>query len=129
MLSKSWRLSIVPALLLMLAPALSSAQVGVSFSIAPPALPVYDQPPIPGDGYIWTPGYWAWGDDIQDYYWVPGTWVQAPQPEYLWTPGYWGWAGGAFIWNAGYWGPHVGFYGGGDYGFGYGGGGFGGGAR
>ena len=24
-------------------------------------LPDYDQPPAPGDGYIWTPGYWAWG--------------------------------------------------------------------
>ncbi len=44
---------------------------------------------FPGDGYVWTPGYWAWGDDIQDYYWVPGTWVPAPEPEYLWTPGYW----------------------------------------
>ena len=59
MLSKSWRLSIVPALLLMLSPALSSAQVNVSVSIAPPELPVYDQPPLPGDGYIWSPGYWA----------------------------------------------------------------------
>ena len=48
MISKSWRLSIVTALLFMLSPALSSAQVSVSVSIAPPELPVYDQPPIPG---------------------------------------------------------------------------------
>src|SRR5579863_3179418 len=107
-------------------PAWSIAQMSVSVSVnvPPPELPVYDQPPIPGDGYIWTPGYWAWGDDIQDYYWVPGTWVLAPQPEYLWTPGYWGWSGGVFLWNAGYWGPHVGFYGGVNYGYGYGGSGF-----
>jgi hypothetical protein len=124
MLSKSWRLSIVPALLLMLLPALSSAQVSVSVSIAPPELPVYDQPPIPGDGYIWTPGYWAWGDDIQDYYWVPGTWVEAPQPDYLWTPGYWAADGAVFLWHEGYWGPQVGFYGGVNYGFGYGGRGY-----
>src|SRR5580698_6284607 len=124
MLSKSWRLSIVPALLLMLSPALSSAQVNVSVSIAPPELPVYDQPPLPGDGYIWSPGYWAWGDDIQDYYWVPGTWVEAPQPGYLWTPGYWAANGAVFVWNAGYWGPQVGFYGGVNYGFGYGGRGY-----
>ena len=26
---------------------------------APPAIPDYSQPPAPGDGYIWTPGYWA----------------------------------------------------------------------
>jgi WXXGXW repeat (2 copies) len=124
MLSKSWRLSIVPALLLMLSPTLSSAQVNVSVSIAPPELPVYDQPPLPGDGYLWSPGYWAWGDDIQDYYWVPGTWVEAPQPGYLWTPGYWAANGAVFVWNAGYWGPQVGFYGGVNYGFGYGGRGY-----
>jgi hypothetical protein len=124
MFSKSWRLSIVPALLLMLAPGLSSAQINVSVSIAPPELPVYDQPPLPGDGYIWTPGYWAWGDDIQDYYWVPGTWVEAPQPGYLWTPGYWAANGAIFAWNAGYWGPQIGFYGGVNYGYGYGGRGY-----
>jgi hypothetical protein len=45
----------------------------------------------------------------------------------LWTPGYWGFGGGNYLWHAGYWGPHVGFYGGVNYGFGYGGIGFGGG--
>src|ERR1700749_2544857 len=122
--SKSWRLPFIALFLLMLAPALSHAQISVSVNIAPPELPVYDQPPIPGDGYIWTPGYWAWGDDIQDYYWVPGTWIEPPQPDYLWTPGYWAADGAAFIWHAGYWGPQVGFYGGVNYGFGYGGRGY-----
>jgi len=114
------------ALLLVALPTLSMAQVSVdvSVNVPPPELPVYDQPPIPGDGYLWAPGYWAWSDDIQDYYWVPGTWVEPPQPEYLWTPGFWGWQGGVFLWNAGYWGPHVGFYGGVNYGYGYGGSGF-----
>src|ERR1035441_10289480 len=28
----------------------------------PPPLPEYDQPPCPGDDYIWTPGYWGWGN-------------------------------------------------------------------
>jgi hypothetical protein len=83
----------------------------------PPALPVYEQPVCPGDGYIWTPGYWAWGDD--DYYWVPGTWVTAPEVGFLWTPPYWAFADGAYAFYDGYWGPHVGFYGGIDYGFGY----------
>src|SRR3984885_3250287 len=94
----------------------ASAQIGVSVSIAPPELPVYDQPVCPGDGYIWTPGYWAWDGD---YYWVPGTWVLAPEPGYLWTPGYWGWGGNGFLFYDGYWGPTVGFYGGINYGFGY----------
>ncbi len=96
--------------------------IGVSITVAPPALPVYVQPPCPAVGYIWTPGYWAYGDD--DYYWVPGTWVMAPSPGLLWTPGYWGWGDGIYVWHAGYWGPHVGFYGGVNYGYGYGGVGF-----
>ena len=57
----------------------------VSITIAPPVLPVYVQPALPGPGYIWTPGYWAYGDD--DYYWVPGTWVLPPTVGLLWTPG------------------------------------------
>jgi hypothetical protein len=72
---------------------------------------------------MWTPGYWAY-DPADGYFWVPGTWVLAPTPGWLWTPGYWGWGGSAFFWHAGYWGPHVGFYGGVNYGFGYGGVGF-----
>jgi hypothetical protein len=95
----------------------SFAGVVISVNIAPPVLPVYEQPACPGDGYIWTPGYWAWG--AAGYYWVPGTWVMPPTVGVLWTPGYWGWSEGAYIWHAGYWGPHIGFYGGVNYGFGY----------
>jgi hypothetical protein len=61
---------------------------------------------------------------VNGYFWVPGTWVMAPTVGFLWTPGYWGWGGSAFFWHAGYWGPHVGFYGGINYGFGYNGVGF-----
>ena len=96
--------------------------VGISVRIGPPALPVYAQPICPGPGYMWTPGYWAWGNG-PGYYWVPGTWVLAPVGM-LWTPGYWGWGGGVYLWHPGYWGPHVGFYGGINYGYGYGGVGF-----
>ena len=102
---------------LLSASASSFAGIIISVGIAPPALPVYTQPICPGDGYIWTPGYWAYGP--AGYYWVPGVWVNAPQPGLLWTPGYWGWGGSAFLWHSGYWGPHVGFYGGVNYGFGY----------
>lgn len=83
----------------------------------PPPLPVYEQPAIPAPGYIWTPGYWAWNN--YDYYWVPGVWVPPPQPSLLWTPAYWAFVGGAYLFHQGYWGPHVGFYGGVNYGFGY----------
>jgi hypothetical protein len=50
--------------------------------------------------------------------------VLAPTVGYLWTPGYWGWVDGIYVWNGGYWGPHVGFYGGVNYGYGYGGHGY-----
>lgn len=84
---------------------------------APPPLPDYDQPPAPADGYIWTPGYWAWGPE--GYYWVPGAWVEPPYTGALWTPGYWGFYGGRYLFYPGYWGMHIGFYGGINYGFGY----------
>jgi WXXGXW repeat (2 copies) len=99
------------------------AQVAISVGFGPPALPVYEQPLCPEEGYIWTPGYWAYDDD-DGYYWIPGTWVLAPQIGYLWTPPWWGWGGNAFIFHEGYWGPQVGFYGGINYGFGYFGNGF-----
>ena len=103
----------------------AQVSVGVSVRIGPPPLPVYVQPPVPAPGYIWVPGYWAYGED--GYYWVPGTWVLPPTVGVLWTPGYWGWVDGFYIWHVGYWGPHVGFYGGIPYGFGYTGVGFAGG--
>ncbi len=112
--------------LVSLAPAPAKAQiavgVGISVHVAPPAIPVYVQPACPVEGYLWTPGYWAYGD--AGYYWVPGVWIAPPRVGVLWTPGYWGWGGGVYAWHAGYWGPHIGFYGGVNYGFGYGGVGF-----
>jgi len=110
--------------LLLAMPECAHAQmvVGVSITIAPPVLPVYEQPPMPDMGYVWTPGYWAYGD--AGYYWVPGTWVEPPEVGYLWTPPYWGWNNGFYVFNPGYWGPHVGFYGGVNYGYGYGGNGY-----
>lgn len=106
-------------LLILAIPAASLAQFGVAITIAPPTLPIYAQPMAPADGYLWTPGYWAYGEE--GYFWVPGKWVMAPEVGFLWTPGYWGWGGNAYAWNVGYWGTNVGFYGGVNYGFGYGG--------
>ncbi len=109
-------------------PAASFAQFAIALSVhtAPPPLPVYVQPPLPAEGYIWTPGYWGYTDDA-GYYWVPGVWVQPPTVGVLWTPPWWGFDGGIYGFHAGYWGPHVGYYGGVNYGFGYFGSGFGGG--
>jgi hypothetical protein len=116
------------AALLMAAPMASFAQFAVVISVhtAPPPLPVYVQPPLPAEGYIWTPGYWAYSDDA-GYYWVPGVWVAPPAVGVYWTPAWWGYEGGVYGFHAGYWGPQVGYYGGINYGFGYFGVGFGGG--
>jgi hypothetical protein len=109
--------SLLLALAMLGVAAVSYAAVVLSVAIAPPVLPVYAQPICPGPGYIWTPGYWAYGP--AGYFWVPGTWVLAPFVGALWTPGYWGWANGFYAWHAGYWGTHIGYYGGINYGFGY----------
>lgn len=114
--------ALIAAPMLTLPATQAHAGVFVSVNFAPPALPVYVQPPLPAPGYIWTPGYWAYGD--AGYYWVPGVWVAPPRVGVLWTPGYWGFMGGVYAWHPGYWGPHIGFYGGVNYGFGYGGVGF-----
>ena len=111
-------LAVLPA-----SPARAQFGIGVSITIAPPPLPVYEQPPLPAPGYLWTPGFWNYASD-GGYYWVPGTWVEPPAVGLLWTPGYWGFDNGYYVFNRGYWGPHVGFYGGINYGFGYGGVGF-----
>ncbi len=113
---------ILPMLTLPAAHAQVAIGIGISVHVAPPALPLYVQPPLPAPGYLWTPGYWSYGD--AGYYWVPGVWVQPPRAGVLWTPGYWGFAGGVYGWHGGYWGPHIGFYGGVNYGYGYGGVGF-----
>jgi hypothetical protein len=117
--SKFWLWPLLVLSLPLFAAAPSRAEVGVSIVVgfAPPVLPVYEQPLCPEAGWMWTPGYWAWGDD--DYYWVPGEWVPAPFVGALWTPPYWGWQNGEYVFNAGYWGTSVGYYGGIDYGFGY----------
>lgn len=103
-------------------PAQAQVADSVSAGVAPPLLPVYAQPPIPGPGYLWVPGYWAW--DGQEYYWVPGYWATPPAADLLWTPPYWAWNDGVYDFYPGYWGPTVGYYGGIDYGFGYPGAGY-----
>ena len=116
---KYFRSSFLLALLVSVAPVLSYAAVSVSIIVAPPELPIYEQPMLPGDGYIWTPGYWAYDDG--DYYWVPGTWILPPRVGLLWTPGYWIWSDNFYVFHYGYWGRRVGYYGGVNYGYGYGG--------
>jgi hypothetical protein len=96
----------------------------VTTNAVPPALPDYEQPECPAEGYLWQPGYWAFSAAINQYYWVPGAWVAPPNIGLLWTPPYWGYDGGVYAFHSGYWGNTIGFYGGINYGYGYAGAGF-----
>ena len=101
----------------------AEAAAPVYTSQPPPPLPDYDRPTDPGGNSVWTPGSWYYDSALADYYWVPGAWVVPPN-NLVWTPPYWQYDSGRYRWYAGYWGPHVGFYGGIDYGFGYPGSGY-----
>ncbi len=117
---------LLPAILLAALPLTAAhAFVDISINVAPPVIPIYEQPLCPVEGYLWTPGYYGYGDE--GYYWVPGVWCEPPRVGFLWTPGYWGFNDGFYAFHSGYWGPTVGFYGGVNYGYGYGGYGYGGG--
>lgn len=95
---------------------------GATTAQAPPPLQDGEQPPCPQDGYLWTPGYWAW--NAGGYFWVPGEWVLPPRVGVLWTPGYWEYLDKVYVFHRGYWATYVGYYGGINYGYGYFGSGF-----
>ena len=113
--------SLLAALALGVLPVTAAQAVSVAITVAPPPIPVYEQPPCPVEGYLWTPGYYEYDYDAANYFWVDGLWVPPPHVGYLWTPGYWGYSDDVYVFHTGYWGPTVGFYGGINYGFGYGG--------
>ena len=79
--------------------------VGISVGIAPPPLPVYAQPICPGDGYIWTPGYWGWGGG--GYFWHAGYW--GPHVGFYGGVNY-GFGYGGFGYQGGYWNHNHFFY-------------------
>jgi hypothetical protein len=105
--------------------AVDAGNATLSSTAQPPPLPEEQQPPLPQDGLIWTPGYWYWQGPR--YIWMAGGWVSPPQIGFLWTPPYWRFVGTVFLFYPGHWGLTVGFYGGVNYGYGYFGNGYSGG--
>ena len=51
--------SVLFVLVVMASAGASFGQVAISITIAPPPLPVYEQPLSPGEDYLWIPGYWT----------------------------------------------------------------------
>ena len=126
-----WRASLA-LVLLSLIPAAAMSQVsvgigiGVAIHAAPPPLPVYVQPPIPGDGLHVDTGLLGMGSGRL----LLGA-GRVGAPAYGWRTLDARLLGlhGRRLWLASrLLGSHVGFYGGVNYGFGYGGVGFAGGA-
>ena len=73
--------SLLLAVLILALPIKSSANVILSITIAPPPLPVYEQPLCPGDGYIWTPGHWE--NRATRQVWVAGRFIKDDYQEQL----------------------------------------------
>ena len=89
------------AALLILAPVVGSARVGVVVGFAPPAPVVEVVPPLPAPGYVWQPGYWSWNGF--QYVWVPGAYAAPPFVHATWVPPIWIRHGHGWRWVPGHW--------------------------
>nr|WP_283949748.1 hypothetical protein [Limobrevibacterium gyesilva] len=69
---------------------------------APPTPQVEVIPAAPSQVVVWQPGRWGWNGS--GWEWVPGAYVQRPQPAALWEPGHWDASPtGGYVWVAGHW--------------------------
>lgn len=82
-----------------LTPLVSSAQIGVDITVAPPA-PQVEVVPAPRAGYVWAPGYWNWVGGR--HVWVGGHWIGA-RPGYRWVPDAWVRHGDRWHYARGHW--------------------------
>src|SRR6185503_19365206 len=62
-----------------------AASIDVQVYTAPPA-PRYEPVPAPRQGYLWSPGYWAW--EGNHHVWTPGHWERA-RPGYAYSSPRW----------------------------------------
>lgn len=70
----------------------SNAPGAVMADSQPPA-PLEEEPlDQPGDGYVWTDGYWNW--DGGEWDWVSGSWTLPPDGQVFVPPAYYAYGGG-----------------------------------
>lgn len=77
---------------------------GILVNVQPPAA-IEEIPPdqrLEGENVTWIPGYWAWGEDSNDFLWISGIWRNLP-PGRQWIPGYWAQTDSRYQWTSGYW--------------------------
>jgi hypothetical protein len=96
---KSRLLSAALAAMLLSLPLAASAQVGVSVTIAPPALR-YEPVPPPRSGWVWAPGHWHWING--HYVWYRGSWLAA-RPGWRWVGAAWAPRGPRWYYVPGHW--------------------------
>jgi hypothetical protein len=94
-------LPVIAAATLIALPVTSQARVNIDVDIGPPAA-IYEAPPPPRAGYVWTPGYWNWDAGHHQHVWRQGQYVRAHPGEH-WVPHEWVEHGGRYRLSDGHW--------------------------
>jgi hypothetical protein len=102
------RFVLVAAAIMGFAP-LASAQPGYYapppvYAPAPPPPPhreIMVPPPGPPARFVWDRGHHEWNGRV--YFWVPGHYIERPEPGLIWIPGRWGDFHGQWRWIGGHW--------------------------
>jgi hypothetical protein len=66
---------------------IANAKVHFYVGFGPPAPIVETPPPMPGPGYVWTPGYYNWNGG--SYVWANGAWAIPPGHYHHYVSGAW----------------------------------------
>jgi hypothetical protein len=100
---RMWRLLGVGALIALIAGSTAYAGAHVFLQIGPPApvAVVAPVPPLAPYGYVWQPGYYAWGGAA--YRWVPGVWARTPFARAAWVSPRWMYERRGWFFARGYW--------------------------
>lgn len=94
------RLSATSLLLLSSTLFAAGCVAGVWVPLGPPGDQVEVQGLVPGPGYVWIDGYWAWHDR---WMWQPGRWARPPHPGARWERGRWDHDRRGWRWREGRW--------------------------
>jgi WXXGXW repeat (2 copies) len=96
------RLFGLAALIVLIASSRAHAGARVFLQIGPPAPLAVVAPVAPAPyGYVWQPGYYAWGGAA--YRWVPGVWSRPPFSRAAWVAPRWGYGPRGWSFARGYW--------------------------
>jgi hypothetical protein len=80
----NWKLNLLAggvAFAAITAPAIG--QIGIYIGRTPPPLRYEVRPAMPGEGYVWTEGYW--GNQGGRYVWRAGAWQRPPYEGGYWS--------------------------------------------